>query len=59
MQSQETGRKKRKRGEKRRKQRKGQNVALSLSREQKHMKLSADRTEEDKNLWFLWFHQHD
>lgn len=28
-------------------------------RKHKSMELSADRTEEEKNLWFLWFHQHD
>lgn len=33
----------------------GQNVASLW----KSMELSADRTEEEKNLWFLWFHQHD
>lgn len=28
-------------------------------RSYRSMELSADRTEEKKNLWFLWFHQHD
>lgn len=34
-----------------------EHVASSLKH--KSMELSADRTEEETNLWFLWFHQHD
>lgn len=32
---------------------------IKQNRKYKSMELSADRTEEETNLWFLWFHQHD
>lgn len=32
---------------------------INKKRKHRSMELSADRTEEEKNLWFLWFHQHD
>lgn len=38
---------------------KGSKCGIIEKREHKSTELSADHTEEDKNLWFLWFHQHD
>lgn len=51
-----------KQGWKGRKRKEGKRIKRGIiikKTEHKRTELSADRTEEDKNLWFLWFHQHD
>ena len=62
MQGPEKGKGKRDRGRERKVERRIEETKCGIvieKREHKSMELSADRAEEDKNLWFLWFHQHD